>query len=106
MIALARSPISLPASTDSRRMSPVDTLGMPCTRAKRSACVPLPAPGGPRNIRFKAMEKSRLAPSSTNAGLLHEAVVMSHNQLRLDLLHGIHCNADDDQQRRAAEEEL
>ena len=37
--------------------------------------------------------------------LLHEPVVVPHDQLRLDLLHGVHRHADDDQQRRAAEVE-
>ena len=35
-----------------RSMSPVEILGMRCRAAKRSACVPLPAPGGPKNTRF------------------------------------------------------
>src|SRR5215216_6104785 len=33
-------------------MSPVEILGTPCRAANRSACVPLPAPGGPKNTRF------------------------------------------------------
>src|SRR5918994_6187674 len=33
-------------------MSPVEIFGMRCRAAKRSACVPLPAPGGPKNTRF------------------------------------------------------
>ena len=76
--------------------------GIPRARANRSACVPFPAPGGPSMIRFSA---TRLAPPSANPRLLHEAVVVPHDQLRLDLLHRVHRHADDDQQRRAAEEE-
>jgi hypothetical protein len=52
---LARNPISVPALTDSRSMSPVEIFGMPRSFAKRSAWVPLPAPGGPSMIRFNAM---------------------------------------------------
>src|SRR6186713_1117322 len=33
-------------------MSPVEIFGMPWLAANRSACVPLPAPGGPKNTRF------------------------------------------------------
>jgi hypothetical protein len=45
--ALLARPSSVPACTASRRMSPVEILGTPRTRANRSACVPLPAPGAP-----------------------------------------------------------
>ena len=54
MIALARLPISVPLCTASRRMSPVEIFGIPRLLANRSACVPLPAPGGPSMIRFSA----------------------------------------------------
>src|SRR4030095_15156426 len=33
-------------------MSPVEIFGMPWWAANLSACVPLPAPGGPKNTRF------------------------------------------------------
>ena len=45
-------------------------------------------------------------PSASNPRLLHEPIVVPHDELRLDLLHRVHRHADDDQQRRAAEEEL
>ncbi len=41
-----------------------------------------------------------------DASALHESVVMPHDQLRLDLLDGIHGHADHDEQRRATEVEL
>ena len=47
--ALARMPIGVPAVTAARSMSPVDNCGMPNRWRSRSDCVPLPAPGGPRN---------------------------------------------------------
>ena len=40
------------------------------------------------------------------AGLLQEALVVAHHQLRLELLHRVQRDADDDQHRRAAEEEV
>ena len=40
------------------------------------------------------------------AGLLQEALVVAHHQLRLELLHRVQRDADDDQQRGAAEEEV
>src|SRR5207247_5016216 len=46
-----------------------------------------------------------LCTPSLDSCLLHEAVVVPHDQLRLDLLHGVHRHADDDQNRGAAEVE-
>src|SRR5688500_7306599 len=110
IVALATSPRPVPAWTASRRMSPVEIFGSPCVLASRSACVPLPAPGGPSITTFIAL---RSAPYDTwlptppaNPCLLHEPVVVPHDQLRLDLLHRVHGDADDDQERRPAEEEL
>src|SRR5207244_2429100 len=102
MVAFARRPMSVPAVTASRRISPVEIFGIPRVRANRSACVPLPAPGGPSINKCK----DTLGSSAADPRFLHEAVVMPHVQLRLDLLHRVHRDADDDQERRAAEEEL
>ena len=55
IVSLMAFPSSEPLLTASRRMSPVETLGIPCSRANRSACVPLPAPGGPRRMSFTAV---------------------------------------------------
>src|SRR6185437_4054121 len=73
-----------------------------CTSAKssrnRSACVPLPAPGGPSMIRFSS-DKSASLPASAGSRLLQEALVTSHHQLRLELLHRFQRDADHDQDR-------
>src|SRR5437588_5072667 len=46
-------------------------------------------------------------PASTDAAALRrEAFIVTHDELRFDLLHGIHGDADDDQQRGAAEVEV
>ena len=45
-------PISVPAATAARSMSPVESWMSPCLVAISLACVPLPAPGGPSSIRF------------------------------------------------------
>ena len=42
---------------------------------------------------------------SSLIALLQEAFVVAHHQLRLELLHGVEGDADDDQQRGAAEVE-
>src|SRR5215208_1612217 len=64
---------------------------------RRSAWVPLPAPGGPRRMRFSSL-KART--------LLKEALVVAHHQLRLELLHRVQGDADDDQDRGSAEVEV
>ena len=52
MIGPACLPSSVPSFTACRRMSPVETWGMPKRDASRFACVPFPAPGGPSRTRF------------------------------------------------------
>src|SRR5262245_57429127 len=97
---LAARPSGVPSCTACRRMSPVEILGTPRVRANRSACVPFPAPGGPN---ITSLTDTALAASTPNTRLLHEAVVVPHDELRLDLLHRVHRHTDDDEQRRAAE---
>src|SRR5579864_400621 len=74
----------------------------------RWACVPLPAPGGPRKItarpKFETTPPPRpsaVAPA-TQLSLLDKALVVPHHQLSLDLLDRIHRHADDDQEGGAA----
>ena len=43
----------------SRNISPVEIRGNPCFRASRSACVPLPAPGGPISTTHLSAESAR-----------------------------------------------
>src|SRR6185312_16162735 len=103
-------PRAVPAAMASRSMSPVEMRGMLPHAASRAAWVPLPAPGGPRKItrRRGAGRTSGLA-STTNppapAGAA-EAVVVPHDELGLDLGHGVHGDTHDDQQRRAPEVEV
>ncbi len=52
MIDLAFLPNSVPLAIASRNMSPVDSWTKPYLSIKRVACVPLPAPGGPRRINI------------------------------------------------------
>src|SRR4029077_1338788 len=121
MMAFARGPPSVPALTASRSISPVEIFGIPLACASRSACVPFPAPGGPSITRFNDIVESSadlqvrcradlqvgtttcLRSSPTNPRLLHEPVVVPHDQLALDLLHRVHRDADDNQERRATE---
>src|SRR5579862_8983903 len=89
-------------------MSPVERWGMPCSLAASLAWVPLPAPGGPRKIT------ARFSPATTGPGrsgiaaapqlaLFDKAFVVAHDQLGVDLLHGVHGHADHDQERGATE---
>src|SRR5207248_8913599 len=118
-------------------MSPVAMCGIPKSSLRRSAWVPLPAPGGPSMIRFNSLTTEAAyplrrapcgwprpapdgplrplrgrGPSRVGRGLgrsvwagflLEEALVTSHHQLRLELLHRFQRDADDDQDRGAAE---
>ncbi len=52
MIASAFLPISLPAATWARSMSPVESWAMPKVSSSLFACVPLPEPGGPNSTTF------------------------------------------------------
>src|SRR5262247_2061117 len=56
----------------------------------RRAWVPLPAPTGPSRTTSSARES---APN--------EAPVVTHDELRLELAHGVERDADHDQHRRA-----
>src|SRR4051812_7813711 len=48
----AATPSGVPAFTAARSMSPVEICGMPNFALMKPACVPLPAPGGPRRINL------------------------------------------------------
>src|SRR4051812_30107098 len=115
MYCLAFLPSSVPLATASRRMLPVAKYGRPKSCVRRSAWVPLPAPGGPIRIRFSSDTGALAASFRTGASrppvpgrsgiLLQEAFVVAHHQLGLELLHGVEGHADDDQQRGSAEVE-
>src|SRR6202012_5211642 len=46
------------------------------------------------------------AATADAPGLRREAIVVAHDEVRFNLLHGIHGDADDDQQRGSAEVEV
>src|SRR5689334_4888483 len=110
--ALALRPTGVPAATASRSMSPVDSWIIPRLACSRAACVPLPAPGGPRRMMFimAALSPAPLssAPSRRRLelGLLDEVAVLVRDQVALNLADGVHRHVDDDQQARAAEPEV
>src|SRR5882724_10152921 len=120
MTLFALRPSSVPSLTWARRMSPVEMCGSWKSSRSRSAWVPLPAPGGPSRIRFISDKTEAAYPLARglcqrpgacsartgSAALLEEALVTSHHQLRLELLHGFERDADHDQDRGAAEEEV
>src|SRR4051812_9390625 len=74
-------------------MSPVEIAGILKRSATCFAWVPLPAPGGP-------MISRRMRSS-----LAEEPFVVPLLELALDLLHGVECDADHDEDRRASERE-
>ena len=54
IISFACLPISVSAATAARNISPVESWRISKPSSMRCACVPLPAPGGPKNISFIA----------------------------------------------------
>src|ERR1700694_6008103 len=106
MIGLAWSPRGVPRPTWSRNMSPVERCGTPNCSAICFACVPFPAPGGPKKITARPSPvagPARGIATAPQPPLFDKAFVVTHDQLRLNLLHRIHGHANHDQQRRAAE---
>src|SRR5437868_7556553 len=118
----------------SRNISPVEIWGMPRRSCKSRACVPFPAPGAPINtmifailltaetprrrgkknqidpssrLRVSAVQNPKLSPTSTQSRAgSQKAFVITHYKLRFDLRHRVHRDADENEQRRAAEIEL
>src|SRR3712207_4854054 len=91
---LASTPSSVPWAICARKMSPVEMAGMPNRPARRLACVPFPAPGGPNSTSLMSTTSSQ------------EPFVVPLLELRLDLLHRFESHADDDKDRGAAEGEV
>src|SRR5713101_2358266 len=88
-----------------RMMSPVAIFGIPMRRATIRPWVPLPEPGAPRN-RMNTGEPALARPAAElDSAFLHEAVVVTQQQVLLDLLHRIERDTDHDEQRGAAEAE-
>src|SRR3954453_15884069 len=97
MIPCTRGPNPVPSVTASRNMSPVETAGTPRRSESVWAWVPFPAPGGPKRTTRAPEEGSATPP--TDPAPLHEAFVVAHHELALDLLDRVHGNAHHDQQR-------
>src|SRR4030095_14187516 len=91
---LASLPSSVCWAMFARKMSPVETAGIPKRAASRFACVPFPAPGGPNRSNL-------MKPTSSQ-----EPFVVPLLKLRLDLLDGLQTDPHDDEDGRAAEGEV
>src|SRR4051812_15921052 len=90
-------------------MSPVEILGTARCAAMNSACVPLPAPGGPTRtslIRTPPGTSSPLGRTTQPRSLAQEPFVVALHELAFDLLHGLQADANHDQNRGAAEREV
>src|SRR5690606_18107232 len=98
MMAFALRPTSVCAATAARSMSPVESCRIPRCSIRRAACVPLPAPGGPRRMMFIA-----LTPFALELRLLDQVAILVREKVELDLANRVDGNIDHDQQPRAAQ---
>src|SRR5258706_9260438 len=122
MYAFASSPRLVPSRTAARKTSPVAIFGIPMRMASLSACVPLPAPGGPSSTMiiadtgkrvggaFGSSDRSLVSAAGRTAAeshssLLHEAIILSEQQVLIDLRHRVERHTDHDQQRCPTEPE-
>src|SRR5213076_428494 len=100
-----------------RSMSPVAMCGILNSPARRLACVPFPAAGGPKMSRRLDIPRSpclslgsHRAPRPAAAADARplgsgEAFVVPGDEVGLDLLHGVQGHADHDHEAGAAEAE-
>src|SRR5579862_3183028 len=106
-------PISSPAAKCSRSMSPVEMWATPRDCRRSLAWVPFPEPGGP-NIMRHSLERGgaigwarglsdTASPPPYPARPRRKSFIVAHDQLRLDLVDGVHGHAHHNQQRGAAE---
>src|SRR2546427_5176518 len=108
-IGWALRPSSVPAWISALSMSPVAMCGMPKCERSMLAWVPLPLPGAPYRSRFTQPLRPFGPPPHTvgrsclQRKSLDEAAVLTHHQLRLQLLHRVEGDAHDDQDRSASE---
>src|SRR5690348_7722584 len=117
MMGLAFAPSGVPLDTCSRSISPVERCGTANFAASCFACVPFPAPGGPRRITARLSSSAgRFSgttglvaiplPPAAQPALPSKPFVIPHDQLRFQLLHSVHGHANNDQERRTAEIKL
>src|SRR6266550_3260999 len=99
---LASRPSGVPVWTAARRMSPVVIFGSPSRCARILPCVPFPEPGAPKRRMNTARLHVPLAAAELDAPFLHEPVVVSQQQVLLDLCDGVECDPHHDDQRGAA----
>jgi len=81
--ALAFSPISLPLATASLSMSPVESCGVFSLETIFGACVPLPAPGGPKRMSTLRADAAGVA---TNVAACGKDASMSFQMASMSLL--------------------
>src|SRR5262245_45437750 len=110
MKLLACRPRGVPRALLSRKRMPVETCGRERAWLRRTACVPLPAPGAPSRTTIRAISAlagPACAAESTDAAralALDEALVVAHHELRVQAVDQVHGHAHDDEHRGAAEE--
>src|SRR5687768_147383 len=111
MYRLASSPIgvSAPGRRLARNRSPLEMCGTSKRSARRTAWVPLPAPGGPtrrRRTRHRPPELDNEPNPTDRPTLTQETVVLALHELALDLLDGVEAHSDHDQHSGAPEGEV
>src|SRR3954462_10291454 len=95
MIALTFPRFGEPLLRASRSMSPVDSWIMPRVACSRAACVPLPAPGGPKRMMLiiagAPLPARRSVPTCRlELRLLDQVTILVGDQVALDLADGVH----------------
>src|SRR5436190_13372471 len=119
MNSFARAPRGVYDWIAARSMSPVAMCGILKTPERRTACVPLPAPGGPNSRRFSLNFAGRCsgssaadgarpaspAPTDARAAWSGEPLIVAGDEVGFDLLNGIERDTNDDHESGAAEVE-
>ena len=96
-----------PSRNEARNRSPVDTCGRPSSWASRICLGALARAGSTDHDedQWRLRRRPRAGRPRGSPGSLDEPFVVTHHQLGLELLHGLHDHRDHDEQRGAAEAE-
>src|SRR3954454_18675725 len=101
--------VSAPGCRLARNRSPLEMCGTSRRSARRTAWVPLPAPGGPtrrRRTRHRPPELDDEPNPTDQSTLTQETVVPALHELALDLLDGVEAHSDHDQHSGTPEGEV
>src|SRR5712691_2387893 len=91
MTFFAAMPSGVPAFTAARNMSPVEICGMRKRSLMKPACVPLPAPGGPRRISLIIVLGNRGGAPPDEAKLPFVLLAVKQRPGALQILGRVHA---------------